>query len=143
MPLTAEARCDFLWTNPRVRPSQIGFPTRDKVCSVYEQARGLDDDAIIQKAFSENWILITNDKDFGEKVYRERRPDRGVVLLRLEDERAIIKIETYVTCSSVTLIEFRINFWSLPKNEFVLRGDEQVVENEAQELGAMAGLPIP
>lgn len=37
-------------------------------------------------------ILITNDKDFGEKVYRERRPHKGVVLLRLEDERAANKI---------------------------------------------------
>ncbi|MEW5720354.1 MAG: DUF5615 family PIN-like protein, partial [Chloroflexota bacterium] len=62
--------------------------------SVYEQARGMDDDAIIQKAFAENWILITNDKDYGEKVYRERYPHKGVVFLRLEDERASVKIET-------------------------------------------------
>lgn len=43
-----------------------------EVFSVYEEARGTEDDVIIQKAFEENWILITNDKDFGEKVYRER-----------------------------------------------------------------------
>lgn len=42
----------------------------------------------------QNWILMTNDKDFGEKVYRERRPHRGVVLLRLDDERAAMKIKT-------------------------------------------------
>ena len=36
-----------------------------KVFSVYDEARGLDDETIIQKAFTENWILITNDKDFG------------------------------------------------------------------------------
>jgi predicted nuclease of predicted toxin-antitoxin system len=65
-----------------------------EVFSVYEESRGMDDDAIIHKAFGENWILMTNDKDFGEKVYRERRPHKGVVLLRLEDERAAIKIET-------------------------------------------------
>ncbi len=62
------------------------------VFSVYEQARGMDDDDVIHKAFVENWILITNDKDFGEKVYREQRPHRGIVLLRLEDERATNKI---------------------------------------------------
>ena len=45
-----------------------------EVFSVYEEARGIDDDTIIQKAFDENWILITSDKDFGEKVYRERYP---------------------------------------------------------------------
>ena len=65
-----------------------------EVFSVYEQARGIDDDDIIRKAFDENWILITNDKDFGEKVYRERRPHRGVILLRLDDERAASKIDT-------------------------------------------------
>ena len=67
---------------------------KHEVFSVYEEARGMDDDAIIQKAFDENWILITNDKDFGEKVYRERRPHRGVVFLRLEDERTAKKIDT-------------------------------------------------
>ena len=65
-----------------------------EVFSVYEQARGMDDDGIIQKAFDENWILITNVKDFGEKVYRDRRPHRGVILLRLDDERVASKIDT-------------------------------------------------
>jgi len=63
------------------------------VFSVYEQARGMEDDQIIQKAFDENWVLITNDKDFGEKVYRERYPHKGVVLLRLDDERTDSKID--------------------------------------------------
>src|SRR5919108_686759 len=53
-----------------------------------------DDDIVIHKAFTEHWILLTNDKDFGEKVYRERYGHRGVVLLRLTDERAVNKIET-------------------------------------------------
>ena len=63
-----------------------------EVFSVYEQARGIDDDTIIQKAFDENWILITSDKDFGEKVYRDKYPHRGVILLRLENERSANKI---------------------------------------------------
>ncbi len=65
---------------------------KHEVFSVYEEARGMEDDEVIAKAFAENWILITNDKDFGEKIYRERRPHKGVVLLRLEDERAANKI---------------------------------------------------
>jgi predicted nuclease of predicted toxin-antitoxin system len=63
-----------------------------EVFSVYDQARGLTDDEILLKAHSENWIVITNDKDFGEQVYRARQPHRGVVLLRLKDERADAKI---------------------------------------------------
>ena len=65
-----------------------------EVFSVYEEARGMDDDEIIKKAFAENWILITNDKDFGEKVYRDQYPHKGVVLLRLDDERDGSKIDT-------------------------------------------------
>ena len=65
----------------------------NEVFSVYEQARGLNDDDVIQKTFAENWILITNDKGFEEKIYRQRRPHRGVIFLRLEDERAPAKIE--------------------------------------------------
>jgi predicted nuclease of predicted toxin-antitoxin system len=66
---------------------------KHEVFSVYDEARGLDDDTIIQKAFTENWILITNDKDFGVKIYRERQSHHGVILLRLDDERAASKIE--------------------------------------------------
>jgi predicted nuclease of predicted toxin-antitoxin system len=63
------------------------------VFSIYDDARGLDDESILQKAFNEDWILITNDKDFGEKVYRENFLHRGIVFLRLDDERAKNKID--------------------------------------------------
>jgi predicted nuclease of predicted toxin-antitoxin system len=64
-----------------------------EVFSVYEDARGVEDDIILQKAFEENWVLITNDKDFGDKVFRNSRLHKGVILLRLEDERATSKIK--------------------------------------------------
>jgi len=61
---------------------------------VFDEARGLSDDAVLRKAFAEDWILLTNDTDFGTKVFRERLPHRGIVFLRLEDERAANKIAT-------------------------------------------------
>ena len=64
-----------------------------EVFSVYDEARGAEDDIILQKAFEENWVLITNDKDFGDKVFRNGRLHKGVILLRLEDERATSKIK--------------------------------------------------
>ncbi len=63
-----------------------------EVFSVYDEARGTDDETIIQKAFAEDWILITNDKDFGEKVYRENKVHHGIIYMRLDDERAANKI---------------------------------------------------
>jgi predicted nuclease of predicted toxin-antitoxin system len=64
-----------------------------EVVSIYHSARGADDETIVQMAYAEDRILITNDKDFGEKVYRERKPHRGTILLRLVDERAEMKID--------------------------------------------------
>ena len=64
-----------------------------EVFSVFDEMRGADDGRIIQKAFDENWLLITNDKDFGEKVYRERHAHHGIIFMRLTDERAAKKIE--------------------------------------------------
>lgn len=51
----------------------------------------MDDDAIVEKTFREDWILITNDKGFGEKIYREKLSHHGIILLRLHDERAASK----------------------------------------------------
>ena len=64
-----------------------------EVCSVFDEARGTDDYTILAQAFSENRILITNDKDFGEMVFRARHPHHGVIFLRLTDDRAANKIE--------------------------------------------------
>ena len=64
-----------------------------EVFSVYDSARGMDDNDIVQKAFEENWILITNDKDFGDHIYHEHKPHHGVILLRLDNERAKNKID--------------------------------------------------
>lgn len=78
-------------TGPRV--AQWLRACGHEVFSVFDEARGLQDVDVIRKAYADNWILITNDKDFGEKVYRERYPHHGIVLLRLDDERAVCKID--------------------------------------------------
>ena len=62
------------------------------VFSVYDDARGASDDWIVQKAHQEERILITNDKDFGEKVFRDQVPHRGIIFLRLENERFTNKL---------------------------------------------------
>ena len=63
-----------------------------EVFSVYDEARGIDDDSLIKKACEDNWILITNDKDFGVNIFRELKSHNGIILLRLKDERAGNKI---------------------------------------------------
>ena len=62
------------------------------VFSVHEEARGETDDAVLARARRGNYILITNDKDFGELVYHGGKPHRGIILLRLKDETVQHKI---------------------------------------------------
>jgi len=62
------------------------------VFSVFEQARGAPDVWILDKAQREAWILLTVDKDFGEHVFRRGSGHRGIVLLRLQDERLTNKL---------------------------------------------------
>lgn len=63
-----------------------------EVHSAYDQSPGATDDELLELAYRDNWILITNDRDFGELIYREGRPHRGVIFLRLDDERTPNKI---------------------------------------------------
>ncbi len=62
------------------------------VFSVFEQARGIADGEVLRIAQREERILITNDKGFGERIFRHGNHCCGVILLRLEDERAAVKI---------------------------------------------------
>lgn len=56
------------------------------VLAVAETMSGARDADILTRASLENRILITNDKDFGELVFRSGQAHAGVVLLRLRDE---------------------------------------------------------
>jgi predicted nuclease of predicted toxin-antitoxin system len=44
---------------------------------------GLPDDEVLRIAQSEGRILITDDSDFGELVFRRRQPHAGVIYFRL------------------------------------------------------------
>jgi predicted nuclease of predicted toxin-antitoxin system len=50
------------------------------------------DPAILSHAVTEDRILITNDKDFGELIFRDGSSHSGVILLRLLDERGKNKV---------------------------------------------------
>ena len=89
-----------------------------KVFSVYEEARGISDEEILRKAFAENWILITNDKDFGEKVYREKYPHHGIIFMRLKNERYSNKIN--VLRQLLTIYSHKLD------NSFVVVTESQV-----------------
>ncbi|MGE0059404.1 MAG: DUF5615 family PIN-like protein [Dehalococcoidia bacterium] len=47
------------------------------------QYRSLPDPQILAIAFQRERVLITNDRDFGELVFKDKLPHRGVIYLRL------------------------------------------------------------
>ena len=63
----------------------------DVIYAVVSQ-RGATDAEVLARAFSEDRILLSEDKDFGELVYRLRQPARGIVLLRFDIADRALKI---------------------------------------------------
>jgi len=62
------------------------------VVAVTETMPQVDDQTILIKAASEGRVLITNDKDFGELVFRSGYGHHGVLFLRLHDESAANRV---------------------------------------------------
>jgi len=51
-----------------------------------------DDEAVLSRANTESRILLTNDKDFGELVFRLGRVSTGIVLIRMGTDRTGLKV---------------------------------------------------
>ena len=62
------------------------------VIVVAETMSQAEDDTILNKAVDEKRILITNDKDFGELIFRRGYSHHGVLLLRLQDDSAANRV---------------------------------------------------
>jgi len=55
------------------------------VLYILEKKTGVPDDEVLLDAYNERRILLTEDKDFGELIYRLKKPSRGIVLIRIEE----------------------------------------------------------
>ena len=60
---------------------------------VAEEAPGISDDSVLDRANQENALLLTADKDFGELIHRLRRISLGVILVRLAGLSSGQKVE--------------------------------------------------
>jgi predicted nuclease of predicted toxin-antitoxin system len=61
------------------------------VLYVAEVAAGLSDADVITLASREMRLLFTEDKDFGDLVFRRERAVPGVVLMRIDAEKPLLK----------------------------------------------------
>lgn len=64
------------------------------VASIIESMPGASDARVLSKAVNERRLLVTNDKDFGELVYRRKLKHSGIILLRLTEAapEAIVRL---------------------------------------------------
>ncbi len=72
-----------------------------EVVAVCELNPGISDDEVLEMANRLQLLLLTEDKDFGELVIRLRKPNFGVLLLRLSGLGIATKIELTIS----TIIE--------------------------------------
>ena len=54
---------------------------------IKEYRRGMTDEEIVRLSMSENRIILTFDKDFGELVYRLKMNTPGVILARIANNQ--------------------------------------------------------
>ena len=62
------------------------------VMYVAESSSGITDEEVIKLANCESRILITNDKDFGELIFRQSRITQGILLIRASNEESLNKL---------------------------------------------------
>ena len=53
---------------------------------------GMTDDELLYMAAAEKRILVTNDKDFGELTFRQKRLSSGIILFRLKGQSTQEKV---------------------------------------------------
>lgn len=80
------------------------------VLAIDELMKSADDERVLNFALQENSVLITEDKDFGELVYRLKKAHLGIVLIRLSGLDSKSK-------SEIVIKSFKENF-ELMKNSF-------------------------
>jgi predicted nuclease of predicted toxin-antitoxin system len=80
------------------------------VVSILEVSPGISDDAVLSKAFNENRILITMDKDFGDIVFRSNKDHCGIILLRLSNWQIEHKVSVLENVLAHHMHELEDNF---------------------------------
>ncbi len=58
----------------------------------HDYPHGLPDDDVLALAREEQRILVTNDRDFGELVFRHRLTHSGVIFFRMRDQATTTKL---------------------------------------------------
>jgi predicted nuclease of predicted toxin-antitoxin system len=83
-----------------------------EVLSIQQSYQGIDDEIVLEVAVKNKTLLLTEDKDFGELVFRLKREHFGVILVRLDgylsQDKAKIVAESILENYSEMLLSFSV-----------------------------------
>jgi predicted nuclease of predicted toxin-antitoxin system len=89
------------------------------VFSIAESKSSITDQEVLTIAVSKNALLITEDKDFGELVFRFQLKHRGILLLRLTEKPK--NIDTTVRIIVERYTDMQNNFSVLDENKLRIK----------------------
>jgi predicted nuclease of predicted toxin-antitoxin system len=89
----------------------------DVTSIAHDYPAALKDIEVLKIATNEQRTLITNDKDFGELIFRRQLPHAGVILFRLADEELSIKQDWLV---------WLLSHYSDQLNQFIVISDRGI-----------------
>ena len=88
-----------------------------EVEAIVEINPSINDEEILEMANHLKVILITEDKDFGELTYRLKKPNQGIILIRLSGMESEEKVEKVRLVFENYLGELRNRFTVISKNK--------------------------
>lgn len=89
-----------------------------EVDAIQEMDPSISDKQVLEIATIRNAILLTEDKDFGELVFRLRLATHGVILIRLSDTPIINKLEK--------VDELISNYWGKISGSFIVIARDRI-----------------
>jgi predicted nuclease of predicted toxin-antitoxin system len=86
----------------------------------------MDDAEVLRWACREQRVLLTNDKDFGARVFEKGEAHCGVILLRLTDERPVVALKV--------LARVLERFSGGVESRFIVASERRIRPDEADEM---------
>ena len=78
------------------------------ILAITEKFPSTPDVDVLSIAYKEKRVLITNDKDFGELVFKDKKGSHGVILIRMPfntTEEKIIKLDQVLKAKATRIIK--------------------------------------
>lgn len=92
-----------------------------------EEFPGRDDSKLLDVAFGEDRIVVTNDKGFGYYVYYQKLPVKGVILFRFTEELPSLKISALQTLLTKNPDKVRNHFIVISESTIRIRPLAKIV----------------